>query len=422
MKIFWSWQSDTPGNIGRHFVRETLEIALKELNEEPTEVPTIEESERLELEHDRKGIPGSPDLVSTILKKIEDSAVFIADVTPVGKGVNERALLNPNVAIELGYALAKVGDEGLLMVLNSSFGDRESLPFDLRHKAGPIMFNLGANASKEERKRVQLELTQTLKAAIRDCLRQAENRPSATHEEIPFRSNVAQYFDDGEVLDEREGTNGSIQLSCKPGPLLYLRIIPMRVMQRLRESDIKDLVYGINLQPLAAHVGGGACWGRNRYGGITYSFTHEADVGHILTSSQVFHNREIWGLDATLFDKSNRCIRSMEFEKKLDAGFRHYLKVARERLDLGSPLVVEAGAVRVEGFRMAMGIDYVPSLWAPVHKKEIISRQKLGSFEDSEINRVLLAIFEDFFDAAGERRPGYFRGFPPIDNSGSAGT
>lgn len=31
MKVFWSWQSDTPGKIGRHFVREALSKAIAEL-------------------------------------------------------------------------------------------------------------------------------------------------------------------------------------------------------------------------------------------------------------------------------------------------------------------------------------------------------------------------------------------------------
>ena len=29
MKIFWSWQSDTPGKTGRHFVRDALKMPLK---------------------------------------------------------------------------------------------------------------------------------------------------------------------------------------------------------------------------------------------------------------------------------------------------------------------------------------------------------------------------------------------------------
>jgi hypothetical protein len=161
MKIFWSWQSDTPGNIGRHLVRQAIEDSIQQINAETT----IEDSprkEELTLDHDRKGIGGSPDLTPTILEKIRESSIFIADVTPIGKSENGRALMNPNVAIELGYALSQVGSEGILMILNRTFGDRESLPFDLRHKAGPIFFDLAPSSDLEKRKNVQRELTQKI--------------------------------------------------------------------------------------------------------------------------------------------------------------------------------------------------------------------------------------------------------------------
>ena len=29
MKVFWSWQSDTPGNVGRYFVRNALLVAIE---------------------------------------------------------------------------------------------------------------------------------------------------------------------------------------------------------------------------------------------------------------------------------------------------------------------------------------------------------------------------------------------------------
>jgi len=32
MKVFWSWQADTHGKTGRHFVREALADAIKLLN------------------------------------------------------------------------------------------------------------------------------------------------------------------------------------------------------------------------------------------------------------------------------------------------------------------------------------------------------------------------------------------------------
>ena len=80
MKIFWSWQSDTLGKTGRHFIRGVLEDALEQLAsggelDEPVR-------EDLHLDHDRKGVPGSPDLAQAILEKVRNSAVFIADVTP----------------------------------------------------------------------------------------------------------------------------------------------------------------------------------------------------------------------------------------------------------------------------------------------------------------------------------------------------
>jgi hypothetical protein len=45
MKIFWSWQSDTPGKTGRHFVRGTL-VDTIEAMKQPEEVgePTRAES------------------------------------------------------------------------------------------------------------------------------------------------------------------------------------------------------------------------------------------------------------------------------------------------------------------------------------------------------------------------------------------
>ncbi|MDB5396981.1 MAG: hypothetical protein JWM91_4487 [Rhodospirillales bacterium] len=86
MKVLWSWQSDTPGKVGRHFVRNELLEAIKVLKQpEDIEEPTTAETrEALHLDHDRQGVSGSPDLAPTIYRKIDASAVFIADVTLVG--------------------------------------------------------------------------------------------------------------------------------------------------------------------------------------------------------------------------------------------------------------------------------------------------------------------------------------------------
>src|SRR5271166_3316347 len=156
MKVFWSWQSDTPGKIGRHFIRDALNAAIEQLKQTPdVQEPTERETRSaMHLDQDRKGISGSPDLARVILEKIEQSAVFVADVTPVGETSNEKQrtqpkkLINPNVAIELGYALHALSDRALLMVMNDQYGSRADLPFDLQSKAGPIMFSLPPDADK----------------------------------------------------------------------------------------------------------------------------------------------------------------------------------------------------------------------------------------------------------------------------------
>jgi hypothetical protein len=117
MKLFWSWQSDTPGRTGRFFIRDAITAAIKHLKEaddivEPTERDAVGD---LHLDQDRQGLPGSPDLARAILDKIDKAAVFIADVTivakakgqttPAGKRTKGRRFINPNVGIELGYAL-----------------------------------------------------------------------------------------------------------------------------------------------------------------------------------------------------------------------------------------------------------------------------------------------------------------------------
>lgn len=412
MKIFWSWQSDSPDGIGRSFVREALEKAIEEIRDEIQ----IEEPDRLDhklhLDYDIKGVPGSPDLANTILKKIRESVVFVADVTPVGKTPRKKRIMNPNVAIELGYALAKIGDEGILMVLNSAYGSRESLPFDLRHKYGPIIYSLKPDSTKEDYSRIQRSLSDDLKDALRECLDGAKERRTDNnidrHLEILTIGNSAQYFQDNEILGERSGPNDKFQIVFRSEPVFYLRLIPTTKMVLLRNNEIKEIVSGINISPLRQNVGSGSSWDLNRYGGITYSWVGK----HLFTTSQVFHNREIWGTDITML--TSGVIPANAFEELFDKGLRHYIKVASSLLALIPPFMVEAGAVGVDGFYMVSRIAALKDeRFGPIHNPEIKSRHKLEGLSSQNVDHLLVSIFEDFFDAAGERRPPQFRGFPP---------
>lgn len=127
--VFYSWQSDTPADTGRELIRSALERAIGALADDATLVV------RPELDHDTQGVPGSPAMVSTILRKIDECSVFVADVTPTflrrTPGV-ARTSPNPNVLVELGYALKRLGRERVLLLLNLNYGAPEELPFDLR--------------------------------------------------------------------------------------------------------------------------------------------------------------------------------------------------------------------------------------------------------------------------------------------------
>jgi hypothetical protein len=414
MKIFWSWQSDTLGKIGRHFIREVLEDALKQLNvEDELDEPL---RENLHLDHDRKGVPGSPDLAQAILEKIRNSAVFIADVTPIGKTDKGKSLINPNVAIELGYALYFVGDEGLLMVLNEAYGDRESLPFDLRHKGGPIIFNLPADSNKEQITRVRAQLVGDFKSALRDCLNSKRSSIESTlqnpHVEIPSISSCAQYFKPKEVLVKHRTMNVEDDtLFYEPGALIYLRIIPTEAMGSLKEPEISDLICKLKVSPLRFRQEDSIFHGRNKYGGMIYSFKVDDGKERLLNSTQIFPNRELWGIDSKLLSGKSD-IPSTAYERVLSKGLHDYINFAENHLGYKCPFIVEAGASGVEDYYMAMDQAHSYEHWGPITSSEISSRWKLVDLKPESVNSILLKIFEYFFEATGTHRPPSYNGFP----------
>src|SRR6266446_4696108 len=119
IKIFYSWQSDIDRKFNRNFIKDCLERTIKKLNKSLT----VEEAIRLD--HDTKDVTGSPDIANTILQKIDECDVFIGDITFVSKSEKGRCFSNPNVLIELGYALKSLSDGRLLNVMNTAFGEPE---------------------------------------------------------------------------------------------------------------------------------------------------------------------------------------------------------------------------------------------------------------------------------------------------------
>jgi len=124
--IFYSWQSDLPNATNRGLIQKALEVAAHAI--------AADDSVAVEpvIDRDTAGVPGSPDIAATIFGKISASDVFVADVSIISKPRKGRATPNPNVLIELGYALKAVGPERVILVFNEAYGKFADLPFDLR--------------------------------------------------------------------------------------------------------------------------------------------------------------------------------------------------------------------------------------------------------------------------------------------------
>ena len=177
MKIFYSWQSDLPNKTNRSFIEAALQRAASALSsDESINITPV-------IERDTAGVPGSPDIGQTILRKIDECDVFVGDVSIINSEKAARLSPNPNVLIELGYALKAKGGGRLIMVQNTVFGGPEKLPFDLRMKR---VIPYQQKVDDLERAPERNVLAQKLEAAIRAMI--PEIKLSRDISEAPAKS------------------------------------------------------------------------------------------------------------------------------------------------------------------------------------------------------------------------------------------
>ncbi len=159
--VFYSWQSDLPNATNRGLVQAALELAAEATAGDDTVAvePVIDRG--------TEGVAGSPDIASTIFAKIDAADVVVADVSIVSESTAKRETPNPNVMIEVGYALKALNFERVILVFNGAFGKIENLPFDLRMRR-LVVYN--AAADEKDRSTPRKELAGKLEAALRSTL------------------------------------------------------------------------------------------------------------------------------------------------------------------------------------------------------------------------------------------------------------
>jgi hypothetical protein len=161
-KIFYSWQSWLPNACNRGLIHDALEAACD------ATAAHVSDAQRPEVDRDTLGVPGAPDIVQTIFAKIDTCDAFVGDVSLITwDGESGRSCPNPNVLIELGYAIKTLGWERIILVLNTHFGPAEALPFDLKTKRiTTYCVDPNADTKAVERKRLTAILTAGLKAIL----------------------------------------------------------------------------------------------------------------------------------------------------------------------------------------------------------------------------------------------------------------
>ena len=169
--IFYAWQDDIENELNRYFIRDSLKKALKNINKKST----INEAPRylLQLDHDTKNIPGIPEIANTIFKKISECDIFVADLTFIAESENgdkKKMIPNPNVILELGYAISNLGSSKIICVMNEAFGRPDKLFFDLVHRRWPITYSFVHNKDLDQ-KEIQEKLSDNLENAILEILK-----------------------------------------------------------------------------------------------------------------------------------------------------------------------------------------------------------------------------------------------------------
>ena len=340
--IFWSWQSDLDPRVTRDLIRDALAAAIAELQE------TLEE--RHELTSDTKGVAGSPDIVATILAKIDAAAVFVGDVTPIAVSTDGKAVANPNVLIELGYAKRAIGLNRILLVWNTAFPGAaiDKLPFDMRGRRAPVGFHLPAGSTRaalaEARERLHETLLDALRASLAVASPAVDPPVAEWHAHRPEDPGL--WFDAGRPLPINEdGQAGSKAMT--PGAHSYVRILPASWERPAHFGQ------GGRDHPHILGDTTGFSWGATRGGFLHYSGSLRGNRTSPLTNlvMQFRATGELWGVDPFV---ARRDEEHLFFADRAIKGFNDFIAdnlPVLQRNGASGPFRVKVGVTALEGLR-----------------------------------------------------------------------
>lgn len=413
--IFFSWQSDTPTKIGRNFLRKALEEACEEIVAESS----ISEALRDELvvDSDTQGEAGQPPIADTIFKKIDAAAVFVADVTFTAKRVDGRPTPHPNVLIEYGWALKSLGHSRVISIMNDAYGEPSTatLPFDLAHVRWPTRFQLQEDASDQERADGRRKLVTSLKKAIGASLTTLPPPPAQQAPIFPRatpKDGSARFRSANEELGYSDGRGPHYKVFLRPGPAMWLRIMPSSppgrtwTSRELKEVAVKDGI--LHLLPLVNNSGPSFLraedgWGTFDGSGPIDEQQKRREAPDIVIA---FQTGEIWSIDTASLARHTGWIPFVEktFSERCSQ-YVHFLK----SLGVPPPYHWIAGISGTKGRRLTIppesGLMSIGSD-GPLCVGETIEAE--GKYEAGQSpGKSLLPFYTAIFEKCGMERPPY---------------
>lgn len=394
MKIFYSWQMDAPRKINKDLIHGALSDAITKLGEELD----LSEAERdeIELDQDTQGVPGSPEISRVIFEKIAASRVVVTDVSLVARGNQNRPHINSNVAIELGYAYGKNLDASVLKVMNTHYGKPSDLPFDLRIRRHPVQYELAPDSNRATIEAERKKLAGLLAEILRGYLGRVAPAQIAPHAEVPSVGMRGRYWAPADALVPQDANRRVPEgIFCDSASVLYFRCLPLIALPEL--SPLEAMDFSRELPPLYCERG--YSHARNRWGAVTYDSYRS--VHELIGATQLFRNREIWGIDVTLAScetspgdykgESKRFIPTSAVQRDYPRAIDSFRKVA-EKLGFGDRYVIEIGISGAEGVHLAIDRRYFDSLPGPFYVQEAFIRKTISN------NYPTMQIMSDFWD------------------------
>jgi hypothetical protein len=427
MKVFFSWQSDTPARIGKDFLTDVLKDTVEQLRLQAS-VEDARRTGRTAQSAEEEGREGSPGELRDLFNSIAESATLVADVTPLGESLKSvdkaqasavRKFIDPDVAFEAGYATHLLGDRKVLLLFNAHYGWHDDLPVNLRNRGGAIPFTLVPNASRPEidaeHKRLVVKLTHALGQSL-------NAPPSAAGSSgiTASTGNRATYFRAGEVLaSSGKSGPGEIGYSFPVDALCYLRLIPLPPLER--PLPLASLRKVVGRAPLLSRQPEGSLIALNDHGAIAFepATPPSRGPGNLASSTQLFITGELWSIGSSLVarERGDRpqwlklpFVSSTVFERVYYDHLRALTQFALERLSLSAPWQLECGIAGSKGLHLWIS-DKETS--GPIVQPEVIVRRTLKVGSEAEMDTVLLEFFNLLHAAAGSERPEGQHGFPP---------